>query len=256
MRPEKPCVGAGGRGFDSRHLHTGCSRFYAVDAHESANGKRPSPQGWGASLCGRARCRFPEERRTVSPSTGRSCPQVAPVALRRTDGALACGVTSGRLTYDEVGATGATLPTGYDHVRRSRVVGHGAADFERAAEAVMTWQLHRLAGLAVVADAPRAAVGVDVRLGLGIGRLRLAAACRVVTVAEQAAARGFAYGTLPGHPESGEESFLVRQADDGTVSLHVVAFSRPDRWFSRLGAPATRAVQKRLTDRYLAALTG
>ena len=36
----------------------------------------------------------------------------------------------------------------------------------------------------------------------------LQAPCRVVYVIDEPDIRGFAYGTLPGHPESGEERFV------------------------------------------------
>ena len=67
--------------------------------------------------------------------------------------------------------------------------------------------------------------------------------------------RGFAYGTLPGHPECGEELFLVRY-DPTTrdVIAEVTAFSRHATWWSRLGAPVTSLMQLLITDRYLRAL--
>jgi uncharacterized protein (UPF0548 family) len=157
-------------------------------------------------------------------------------------------------TYAEVGATLGELPDGYHHLRRSAVLGRGEAVFARASEALLTWQAHRRAGLRVEADAPRAVLAATVRLGLGLGPLRLWAACRVVRVVDEPAARGFAYGALPGHPEQGEEAFVVRLAPDGEVRLDVVAFSRPARWWSRLGGLVTRWVQERVTRRYLAAL--
>ena len=66
---------------------------------------------------------------------------------------------------------------------------------------------------------------------------------------------GFAYGTLPGHPERGEELFAVSLGDDDHVRLEVRAFSRPATWWVRLGAPVGRRVQDRITDRYVAALS-
>ncbi len=53
---------------------------------------------------------------------------------------------------------------------------------------------------------------------------------------------GFGYGTLPGHPEVGEEAFLVTRAGDG-VWFEVTAFSRPARWYIHAAGPAARAVQ-------------
>jgi len=47
---------------------------------------------------------------------------------------------------------------------------------------------------------------------------------------------GFAYGTLPDHPERGEERFLVEwnQADD-SVWYDLLAVSRPGHWLARIG---------------------
>lgn len=159
-----------------------------------------------------------------------------------------------RPTYPEVGATAGELPAGYDHVRRSRVVGRGEAVFLAAADAVSSWDLHRRAGIDVTATTPRAAAGSRVTLRLGTGPLHLDASCAVVYVVDEPRRRGFAYGTLPGHPERGEELFCVEWLDDDTVVLGVTAFSRPATWWSRAGAPLARAVQRRITDRYLNAL--
>lgn len=53
----------------------------------------------------------------------------------------------------------------------------------------------------------------------------------------------WAYGTLPGHPEHGEEAFVVDRTGDGTVWLTVTAFSRAAKWYTRAGGPATRGLQ-------------
>ncbi|GAA3125089.1 uncharacterized protein (UPF0548 family) [Kribbella aluminosa] len=64
---------------------------------------------------------------------------------------------------------------------------------------------------------------------------------------------GFAYGTLQGHPESGEESFLVARAADG-VYVAIRAYSRPASWYTRLAGPVTRKAQYCAATRYAAAL--
>jgi len=159
-----------------------------------------------------------------------------------------------RLTYAEVGATTGRLPSGYAHLRRRRVIGHGGADFESASHALMRWDLHRRSGLTVLADSEHLAEDVNVLLGFGIGRLRLKVPCRVVYLVSDPDLRGFAYGTLPGHPESGEERFTVALLTDGSVELAIVAFSRADQWWSKLGRPVGRRVQVAITQRYLRAL--
>ncbi len=155
------------------------------------------------------------------------------------------------LTYAEVGATATTLPAEYHHVRKSAVIGRGRQRFEDAASAGMRWGMLRGAGIKVTATTEVAAVGSEVIVHLG----PVQAPCRVVYVVEEADRRGFAYGTLPGHAESGEELFLVRY-DRATenVTAEVVAFSRHATWWSRLASPVTSLVQRTVTTRYLKAL--
>ncbi|RDH74134.1 DUF1990 domain-containing protein [Mycolicibacterium moriokaense] len=155
------------------------------------------------------------------------------------------------LTYRDVGGTAGPLPAGYHHVRKSAVIGRGRPRFEEAAAKVMRWGMLRGAGVGVQATSEVAAVGSEVLVGLG----PLRAPCRVVYVIDEPDRRGFAYGTLPGHPESGEELFAVRHdAVTGDVHAEVVAFSRHATWWSRLGAPVTSLGQRIITSRYLKAV--
>lgn len=157
------------------------------------------------------------------------------------------------LTYPEVGATAGDLPDGYQHLRAERLVGHGRELFESCADVVLTWGVQRGAGLAVE-RAGHVVAGEENRIGLPLGPLRLWAPCRVVYVLDEPTRKGFAYGTLPGHPETGEESFVVSIDEHEAVRFTVTAFSRPARWFARLGGPVTRLVQHRVTQRYLQAV--
>jgi uncharacterized protein (UPF0548 family) len=68
--------------------------------------------------------------------------------------------------------------------------------------------------------------------------------------------RGFGYGTLPGHPECGEEAFIIERHADDTVSFTIVAFSRPASRLAKAAGPAGRAIQRQTTTRYLRALAG
>ena len=173
-------------------------------------------------------------------------------------------VTSARLrgaarsepTCPEVGATTGVLPAGYRHVRRSRDIGDGVAAFDSAAARLLRWDVHRAAGLDVEATSDSAVDGSTVVLGLRAGPLRVLAPCRVVLVVDEPRRRGFAYGTLPGHPEMGEELFLLTLGARDRVTFTVTAFSRPAAWWVRLGGPVAHRVQDRVTARYVASLAG
>ncbi|OLT09039.1 hypothetical protein BJF78_06345 [Pseudonocardia sp. CNS-139] len=144
------------------------------------------------------------------------------------------------------------LPAGYDHVEERARVG-GVEEFARARDGLFAWALQRHARVAVHPPDARPVPGTTVVLRLGAGPLHVTAPCRVVWAVDEPGRAGFAYGTLPGHPERGEESFVLHRTAEGTL-LVVRAFSRPDRWYSRLGAPVSGLVQRRVTARYLSAL--
>src|SRR5688572_9948405 len=129
------------------------------------------------------------------------------------------------LTYAAVGASRSRpIPPGYRSAIRSVVVGSGPSDFERAAAAVLDWRAQREAGLRVRATGPASEPGTVVVLTAGLPRFGYDIPCRVVWAETVGDERGFAYGTLPGHPESGEECFLVRLTPDGEVVYEVRVF--------------------------------
>ncbi|MBA2283233.1 MAG: DUF1990 domain-containing protein [Acidimicrobiia bacterium] len=160
-------------------------------------------------------------------------------------------------TYDASlrGATvhGEALPDGWSHHRLVRALGEGEDVFARAATGVRAWEAHRGAGVDVHPGDPPA-LGATVVQRIALGPATVLACCRVVAVVDEPRRSGFAYGTLPLHPERGEESFVVALDDDGTVRFRVVAFSRFAHPLTRLGAPVTRRVQSATMHRYLDAL--
>jgi uncharacterized protein (UPF0548 family) len=116
---------------------------------------------------------------------------------------------------------------------------------------IRAWAAHRGAGMTVVpADAP-IVEGTTVAVATSLGPLHLLSACRIVRVIDEPDRFGFAYGTLPAHPEEGEEHFLATRSADGIVRFDVVAFSRAHDLLTKLGGPIPRRFQARATARYL-----
>ncbi|MEW2412942.1 DUF1990 domain-containing protein [Streptomyces sp. NPDC046866] len=147
--------------------------------------------------------------------------------------------------YPEQGATARLpLPAGYNHLRHRTRIGSGRAVFEAAGAAVTTLRAHRAAGMRVRCSHGAVRPGSRVAVGIGFGPLRIDAPCRVVWTAYEPTRTGFAYGTVSGHPECGEESFLVHRDPDGTVWFEVTAFSRPARWYTRLAGPVVPFLQR------------
>ena len=157
-------------------------------------------------------------------------------------------------TYPGVGGTRTgAFPPGFHRMGVGTDLGRGPAVFGRAAAALMTWRLHAEFGLPLEATAPRAAAGVETLGHLGVRPLRVPVPCRVVWAVEEPGRVGFAYGTLPGHPEAGEEAFLLEDAE-GVVRFTVSAFSRGAQWYASMAPPVTRGLQRVSGRRYLRCL--
>ncbi|MEZ5211190.1 DUF1990 domain-containing protein [Gordonia sp. PP30] len=158
-------------------------------------------------------------------------------------------------TYSAVGAAcGGAVPTGFHGLYRCVVIGHGDDAFATAGEALLTWQVQLRSGIRVCASSPRIAPGAVATVGVGVGPLRMTGPVRVLDVTEAPSLRAFSYGTLPGHPECGEERFAVALDEDGTVRFELTGFSRHVSRLARLGAPVARFVQRVVTDRYARSL--
>ena len=103
-------------------------------------------------------------------------------------------------------------------------------------------------------EAQEIQTGATVVVTFGTTLVALAAPCRVVSVIEGQVRWGFAYGTLPGHPEQGEEAFVVSMSPDESVRFEILAFSRPADAIVRLSGPIGRGYPKGGTNGYLRAL--
>ena len=139
----------------------------------------------------------------------------------------------------------ATAPPGYDHDFNSIILGEGEAVWAAAREAVRQWQMFPAGWTSIrPANAPIRAGAVVAMMARVLGAWWLNS-CRIVYVLDDDRQFGFAYGTLPGHVERGEELFLVDRTADGRVRYSIRAFSRPRHWLARLGYPLVRVYQRR-----------
>jgi uncharacterized protein (UPF0548 family) len=152
------------------------------------------------------------------------------------------------LTYQAVGETAGDPPPGYE-VNRTRIrLGEGEAVFAAGKAALRGWAPFRLGWVELcfvdVPIEPGQVVGVLAHV-LGIWSLN---ACNIVSVQDEGGSTnrfGFAYGTLPGHVQSGEERFLIEwNRHDDSVWYDLSSFSRPNGFLACLGRPYTRRKQR------------
>ena len=187
-------------------------------------------------------------------------------------------------------------PTGFRPIERRIRIGHGEERWDYAWTQLFTWGVQKLSGMLVeVSDTPGEVtqltytpVGFDesgvpvtpatvdasgdalfgpdgtaflrpgdtANLRIPFGPFRVGAPVRVVYVVDEPSRKGFAYGTLPGHPASGEEAWMLTRSDDGSVWMTIRAFSRPSGTLWWMVYPVLRVVQEVYTRRYERALTG
>ncbi len=153
-------------------------------------------------------------------------------------------------TYDAVGATAGKLPADFaqDHERFKLGVPHERV-FEKAKAALRDWEQFNLGWVEVLpAGVPiqKDAMIATVARSAGLWCLNT---CRIIYVVEEAGPIcrfGYAYGTLPGHVESGEERFWVEwNRASGEVWYDILVFSRPNHILARLTFPWVRLMQKK-----------
>ncbi len=155
------------------------------------------------------------------------------------------------LSYSDVGATlRGERPRGYFHDNRTVELRRGVTTFAAAKQALRSWAAHRGANILVVPVDALIEVGTVVTMTLPVLGIHIHADCRIVAVIDEPDAFGFAYGTLTSHPETGEESFVIRRAPDSDVSFTVTAFSRPGELVAWCGLPVVRALQHRAARQF------
>lgn len=151
-------------------------------------------------------------------------------------------------SYAEVGATRGSPPAGYyiDHNRT--VLGRGEDVYERGKQAIREWKMFDVPGIELFyRDTPIEAGRNVAPLAYHLGFYSLNS-CRIVYVIDEPNKFGFAYGTLTGHAEIGEERFSVEfDPDTGEVSYDIFAFSRPGHILVKFGYPYSRYIQKRFS---------
>ena len=164
-------------------------------------------------------------------------------------------------SYPDVGASREApgeIP-GYtvDHNRVK--LGEGAETFERSVEALRGWRMFEVGWVGLLPPGAPVEVGTTVAvLARHYGFWSLNFSRVVYGISEDAGGvrrRGFAYGTLPEHGESGEERFSVEwHRDDDSVFYDLYAFSRPNHPLARLGYSFARGLQRRFARDSLRAM--
>lgn len=153
-------------------------------------------------------------------------------------------------SYAEVGASRKqSPPAGYPINYYRGMLGTGDKTFEHAVSAMRSWEMYNLSWTKLCwPETPIKEGEVVAVLAQHLGLWSLNA-CRIIyTLQEDGDSRryGFAFGTLPGHVEEGEERFTVEwDSNSNTVWYELFAFARPKPLLAQLGYPLVRLIQRR-----------
>jgi uncharacterized protein (UPF0548 family) len=146
-------------------------------------------------------------------------------------------------------------PSHHSHRRSevSAIVGSGDAVWERAARDVLRWRVKTASGFTVDSTGP-VSPGERVVVTARVSGVTIVEPVEVVFVVEEPGWVGFAYRTLPGHPVSGEEAFVVhRQGEEVRLTIRSLTRAAPQQpW--RVLYPLLRIAQRIARRRYLRAL--
>jgi uncharacterized protein (UPF0548 family) len=156
------------------------------------------------------------------------------------------------VSYDHVGST-LREDTGRSVHRETLELGASSAAFERAKDGLRAWVCHRGIGAFVhPGDAP-IEVGSTLLVVLRVGPVSIVVPDRVVAVVDEGDRFGFAYGTLVGHQERGEELFLAERRADGTVQGTLTVDAVTATLAARAVSPAVEWFQHHAARQYLVA---
>ena len=119
------------------------------------------------------------------------------------------------------------------------------------AAGLRSWAAQRHIGGIVHPPDASVVEGQTIVTALPSGPVTMLAPTRVVEVVDRPDRFGFAYGTLPGHPYSGEERFSVDLHPDGRVRITVAVDARAANPVVWLASPIGTWAQRRALRGYL-----
>lgn len=144
-------------------------------------------------------------------------------------------------------------PGRYRVWQRQAYLGSGEAFWGQAAVALLRWEVKTRSGFRI-SPQDKVRSGAQPQIIVPVGPVSIHEPVEVVEVLERSDVVGFAYRTLPGHPVSGEEAFILRRLGS-SVFLEIRSLTAAsDRWAWRSVFWLLLGAQKLTRWRYLRAL--
>lgn len=143
-------------------------------------------------------------------------------------------------------------PAGFRRYERTSLIGRGDDAWRQASSDVLRWAVKTRSGFRV--EEPTVVRGHTLIITATVLGITVREPVEVVEVVEASDRVGFSYRTLPGHPVSGEEAFIVhRDGDRVLLTLRSLTAPAPSG-FWRWVHPLLRLAQHIARRRYRRAL--
>lgn len=158
------------------------------------------------------------------------------------------------LSYREVAATRGKPVGGFDNDHNSIYLGKGDDIWLNAKNALTRWKQFPEPWTRIFQQTTRIEKDKTVAVLFQIFGFWWINSAKIVYTIDEAQRFGYAYGTLPGHLEKGEECFWIEKEAGGAVYYHIKAFSRPAYWIVWAAYPLARHFQKRFVRQSLSTM--
>lgn len=148
-------------------------------------------------------------------------------------------------TYSPIEGTKKDEIEGFDNDFAQIKLGEGEIIFEKAKKLIQNWQMFPSLWTKILGEQKPIEEGTTIVMMARFIGVWFRNSCKIVYVVNEKKRFGFAYGTLPGHIESGEELFLVNMNEQNEVFYSIKAFSRPRHFLAKIGYPIIRLLQEK-----------
>ena len=155
-------------------------------------------------------------------------------------------------SYTELKGTQSEKVKGYDNDLNSIHIGQGEEVWQKAKTALKNWQQFPPPWTKIYDDQTPLAAGNVVAVLFQLFGIWWINPARIVYTIDEANRFGFAYGTLYGHVESGEECFWIDRDEEENIYYHIKAFSKPAFWGAKLAYPIARRYQRKFVQESMA----
>ena len=134
----------------------------------------------------------------------------------------------------------------YDAIRVK--LGTGKKVFEIGKQAIMQWEMFPKKWIKLYPTKPTVGIGETVAVTAKYLGLWWVNITRIAYVINDMEIFGFAYGTLPGHMEKGEELFQIRMDEKENVYFELIAISKPNTLIAKISYNMMRSLQKKFRE--------